>query len=322
MLQSIGKIIRLNTLSEDARNICMASLSSATHSQYNHHMKDFEEYCESVGVDNHLCISVTTGVEFLTSLFNKNRSYSTINAARSALSQHVVLTDSPNVDFGKHALVAKFMKGVFKLNPPTSRYKSTWDVSIVLDKLGKIANNSCSLKELSMKCTMLTALATGQRVQTLNALSLDELIKDNNRFVFNINKILKTTRPGDNNCVEICRFAEDSTICPYTTLEVYIDRTSRLRGHRSRLFLSFVKPHNPVSNQSMSRWLSETLKFAGINELFKAHSTRAAASSKAALHTDINTVLNTVGWKSESTFAKFYRKPIVGNSFVNAVFAK
>lgn len=112
MLQSVGKIIRLSTLSKEAENICRASLAESTQSQYNQHMRDFINYCQRVGIHDHLCVHATTGVEHLTTLFKKGLSYGTINSARSALSQHVALLDNPNMDLGIHPLVNKFMKGL------------------------------------------------------------------------------------------------------------------------------------------------------------------------------------------------------------------
>ena len=45
---------------------------------------------------------------------------------------------------------------------------------------------------------------------------------------------------------------------------------------------------------------------------FKPHSTRAASSSAASnASVSLEDILHTAGWSSESTFAKFYNKPIV-----------
>ena len=48
----------------------------------------------------------------------------------------------------------------------------------------------------------------------------------------------------------------------------------------------------------------------------KPHSTRAASNASVSL----DDILHTVGWSSESTFAKFYNKPIVKeNTFADKV---
>ena len=47
---------------------------------------------------------------------------------------------------------------------------------------------------------------------------------------------------------------------------------------------SSIRPHNAVVSCTISGWLKKTLKKAGINtDLFKAHSTRSARSSKASV---------------------------------------
>ena len=66
------------------------------------------------------------------------------------------------------------------------------------------------------------------------------------------------------------------------------------------------------------------MKAAGIDTtVFKPHSTRGAATSaaKAAnVPRGIQELMNTAGWRSESTFAKFYDRPIRSdNNFAEAV---
>ena len=54
---------------------------------------------------------------------------------------------------------------------------------------------------------------------------------------------------------------------------------------------------------------------------YKAHSTRAVATSQAAeIGVGVNTIMQSAGWKSQSTFAQFYKRPIKHNdTFSNAV---
>ena len=50
---------------------------------------------------------------------------------------------------------------------------------------------------------------------------------------------------------------------------------------------------------------------AGIDtELFSAHSTRCASTSKAIASVSTDVILATAGWTEESTFRKFYNKPV------------
>ena len=69
-------------------------------------------------------------------------------------------------------------------------------------------------------------------------------------------------------------------------------------------------------------WIKQTMKAAEIDTtVFKPHSTRGAATSAAkAANVPIQEIMNTAGWRSDSTFAKFYDRPIRSdNNFAEAV---
>jgi site-specific recombinase XerD len=301
-------------------DICLAGLANSTHKQYDYHLLAFKSFCSSRGLHDHLSVSLSTGIEFLTKLYKEGKSYSTINSARSALSQFIHLSDcSTDTDFGKHTVTTKFMRGVFKLRPPVAKYNNTWDVKIVLDLLRKWDNTTVSLKHLSLKCVTLLALALGQRVQTLSALDISSMNTSVNEVVFSLKRVLKTSKPGFQQPITIFRFTDDPMICPLLCLETYLTQTKDLRKSSS-LFISFQRPHAAVTAQTLSRWIYNVLQECGISPQFKAHSTRGASTSKAALHLDTNSILRTVGWRCESTFARFYNRPInTDDSFSNVV---
>ena len=87
----------------------------------------------------------------------------------------------------------------------------------------------------------------------------------------------------------------------------------------SQLLLSYVKPHSPVSRDTISRWVKFVLQSSGIDvNIFKPHSTRSASTSKAKLSdVPLADILDKAGWKSESTLAKFYDQKIVEDTFAN-----
>ena len=84
----------------------LASLSNSTSNQYDSHLKSFISYCKENKVGDHFNITVKLGVEYLTSLFKANKSYSTIHSARSALSHFVCVKSDHKDDFGKHPLTS------------------------------------------------------------------------------------------------------------------------------------------------------------------------------------------------------------------------
>ena len=89
------------------------------------------------------------------------------------------------------------------------------------------------------------------------------------------------------------KFGSDLNLCPVVTLEEYISKTRSLRKECSQLFISFIRPHGPVTSSTIARWLKEVLRNAGIDtEIFKAHSVRGASTSMAArLGVTVETIL-------------------------------
>ena len=72
---------------------------------------------------------------FLHSLYRKGMSYSSLNTARSAVSNHDLGQNPNHVSIGKHFLVSKYLKGVFHEIKPVPKYRSIWSVDPVLDYL-------------------------------------------------------------------------------------------------------------------------------------------------------------------------------------------
>ena len=101
----------------------------------------------------------------------------------------------------------------------------------------------------------------------------------------------------------IPRYTSDEEIRPLSCLEVYIERTQELRQDNI-LFISTVKPHNPVGAQTMSRWTKTILEWADIDvTLFKPHSTRHAAAFQPSI--PLENILKKAGWSSAKTFRRF-----------------
>ena len=59
--------------------------------------------------------------------------------------------------------------------PSLPRYASVWDVNIVLKYLKQISNDEMSLKDITLKLTMLPAVLTGQRCQTIHLLDISNI---------------------------------------------------------------------------------------------------------------------------------------------------
>ena len=75
--------------------------------------------------------------------------------------------------------------------------------------------------------------------------------------------------------------------------------------------MSCVKPHKSVSSKTLSRWVQETLKEAGVDtSLWDPHSVRAAASAHLrANNMDAVALCKRADWSlTTDTYNRFYKK--------------
>lgn len=261
-------------------------------------------------------------LQFLTDLFNQGLSYSTINTARSALSTIVMIDGEKS--FGSNHVVTRFMKGVFETRKPKPKYDKIWDVSVVLKHLSSLyPNETLPLKDLTYKALMLILLVSSQRGQSIHLLDLQHVTMEEDNYSFDLAEHIKTSTPrSPHTKIDISVYEPDSTICPLACLKAYINKTKNLRNSETQLFISYVRPHKPVSRDTVSRWTKETLRICGIDtNVFTAHSTRSASVSKAnEKDVPIHEIMANAGWKSAETFRKYYNKPVVqGNRLTAAI---
>lgn len=321
-MSPVWQSIRDRGISEAAAKLIMASWRDGTTKQYSTgtYITKWQKFCNQRHI-SHIQPSVMPVLDFLTLLYKQGLTYSAINTTRSALSSYITLETGTCV--GKHSLVSRLMKGIFQEKPPRPKYTEIWDVSIVLSYLQSLSPvDKFSLKELTLKLVVLILLVSGQRGQTVHLLSIDHMVSMNSCYTFQIVAHLKQSTPGVKNPLVELRPFEDKTLCVVTTLKEYLTRTQSLQGSESQLFISYNRPFRRVSRETISPWAKLVLTDTGIDtSRFKPHSTRAASTSAASnASVSLDDILHTAGWSSESTFAKFYNKPIVKeNTFADKV---
>ena len=96
-----------------------------------------------------------------------------------------------------------------------------------------------------------------------------------------------------------------------TVLKQYLHLTETLSRNHTKLLVSFVKLHKPVSKDTFSKWLKMGLTAAGMDV------TIFTRTGLMWLHpvllnglVPMATILKTAGWSKKSTFARYYNKPI------------
>ncbi len=259
--------------------------------------------------------SVRRVLEFLQGLFTKGLSYSALNTARSAISNldvNAILVGNVK-PVGQHPLVCRYLRGIFNQVKPVPKYSTIWPVDKVLHYLKSLFPlEQLPMKDLTFKLVMLIALTTGQRCQTLTLLDVSDgnMQKDKDCYNFMLTDHVKQDRPGKVfGNLHLYKYLTPE-LCVYTTLQQYLTITSTLRVS-TKLLLSYIRPFNAVTSSTIARWIKAVLLQAGIDTLtFSAHSTRSAATSKAAASVPIDAILKTVGWTRECTFRKYYNKSV------------
>ena len=160
-------------ISSSASDIIMQSWRTSTRVQYSSYIRKLLEYCRKWQI-NPISPPVESGLNFLAELYHKGLSYSVLNTARSALASVIVLEG--NQSFGNHPLVSRFLKGTFTTRPALPKYKEVWDVNTVLEHLKTLhPAGTLPLKLLSLKIVMLMAILSGQRCQTIHAITTKDM---------------------------------------------------------------------------------------------------------------------------------------------------
>ena len=128
-------------------------------------------------------------------LHEKGLKYSTLNTARSAIS--AVVLPSNNHTIGTHPLVSRFIRGIYKCNPPTPRYQTTWNVQTVLTYLSsRDSVEKLDLKSLTLKLLMLIALLSAQRGQSIHMLDTACMKVTVSSYEFSLTEHVKQSRPN------------------------------------------------------------------------------------------------------------------------------
>ena len=285
-------------VSGEPLNTILESWRSGTRKQYRTYVSAWVKFCSDNSASP-MNPTLQQVLEFF-SLQSKTVGYSAVATARSALSSFLKID---GIKVGDHPLVSRFMTGLFNQKPALPRYTETWNPQIVLNHLKTYpTTGTLSLKQLTQKLVMLMALLSAQRTQTLQKLSLEDMSATPGKYTFHMSSLLKQTRAkgGQNRHllpINFTSYNADKRLCVVELLSAYIERTAPLRGNTKQLLVCYAKPHGPASKDTISRWIRQTMKDAGINtSVFKPHSTRGAATSAAkAANVPIHEIMNTAG---------------------------
>lgn len=313
-------------------------IRGSTKQVYNRRWATFSSWCTERGY-NPRSASVSQICAFLQCQLNNGAAYGSLAVFRSAISKfHEGLNGKP---VGQNVHICRFLKGAFNIRPPNKSLLPSWDLSVVLEGLGKppfAPSKSISMKYLTLKSAFLVAITSGRRCSEIQALG-----RNPPYIRFEAGGVRLRTVPGflPKTATPI-HLGQDivvpefscKEICPRRTLKIYIKRTTEfVSDEENHLFVTFGGKEKgvSVSKRTVSGWLVKTIQEThelGNKDVgkVKAHSTRAMAASMAMYNrASFLDILKAADWRSGSTFARHYkldlwrnREGLVGKAILQA----
>ena len=89
-------------------------------------------------------------------------------------------------------------------------------------------------------------------------------------------------------------------------------------------FITYARPHKPVSSRELTRWVSDILQKVGIHtKTFKIHNLHSASTLNAfSGGFSLPEIAKAAGWANVKTFGEFYNKPLIENNLGNLLLTK
>ncbi|KAK3093023.1 hypothetical protein FSP39_010166 [Pinctada imbricata] len=320
-LEVIGGRYESIGLSENVRSLILGSCRNGTNRAYQSAWSKWVGWCRERQITP-FSASLSQFLEYLSWLCENNFEYRTINVHRSAIS--TVLTHVDGTPMGQHFLTSKLMKGIYNKIPPKPKYQQIWDLDKVLSYLNSLeTNDKLHIKVLSKKLAFLLAVVSPKRVSEISRLNTEFMKYSDTGVIFELPGLSKTQSSSKPKQVKYDAYPENPQLCVVSCIKTYCARTESKRdnSNRGHLLIMNRKPYASISAQTVSHWIRDIMGLAGIDtSKFKAHSARAASTSKASnAGVPIEEILSMADWSSQSTFVKFYRKVVTPHSYGKSV---
>ena len=177
--------------------------------------------------------------------------------------------------------------------------------------LGK--NRTLSLKATSMMLVTLFALICPERISALASLDLRHCSVLPEGVSFKLTVPRKTGSLDKPAEAFFARFDQDRKLCPAECFRYYLKLSRNVRpvipsSFPDKLFISFIRPHKPVTSTTLGRWLRIFMSAAGIHRL-----------TLCVVHLQQQRPMHLSRWSSASTFRTFYYKPLFNLDFASRV---
>ena len=140
-------------------------------------------------------------------------------------------------------LISKILRSVFNRRPALPRNNVTWDADVVLNFLKTWAPaKRLSLRQLTLKVTVLLLLLSGQRGQTIWLLDTSNITPSKNEVRWRIGDLIKTSNPKNHvDELVFAAYPPDQRLCVVMYVKAYLNRTALLRKKETGFLISFKK---------------------------------------------------------------------------------
>ena len=296
-------------LPEAAWTTLLASWSPSTAKTYEGVVKRWLTYTVAHGI-HPIVPTIMEAVNFLTEYFNTGVGHSSMNTTRSCLSSFIVIDGTP---LGEIPVIARFIKGTRRVRPPGGKVTHVWNPLTMLHHLQEWGPTAeLTLQQLTRRTMLLFLLATGQRLQALHLMKRTDFQWEADSLKIKYTDRLKTNDPIDSPLVLLFKYHEEETLCVFSHIKAYLanDDTAPAAPY---VFSTVRLPTSRATSATISRQVKATLASAGIHD-FTAYTARHAATSAASrANVPLNTILQSASWVRESTFSRFYNRPLLEN---------
>ena len=311
--------------SEQVANLVARGRRESTLKVYTSRVRPFIKWCEH----RQICPSsapVTDIAEFLKLKFDEGLQASTVRGYLSAI--HAIHLGYENGSSITDSRPLKLLiEGMSNKRPRVRNIWPSWDLPRVLEYLGGPPFEplqSASLRDLTLKTIFLIAIASGRRCSELHALAIDSFLvfsQDGVTMYFRPSFLAKNERSNFKASPLFLPFITKSKKrskrlnCPVRALRWYLDRTKTVRGQIQQLFVTTKSPYKAAAKSTLAGWIVDAIAKSGAvsspSSAPRAHSVRAYSASWAfAKGLSVKEIMNTVSWRTDTTFTKIYLRDL------------
>jgi site-specific recombinase XerD len=281
-------------------NTIEAALAPNTNRAYLTTFKCFLRFISNVGRD----MDTTTVVDvlsFLQEYVDKKRAASTIRQLHAALLHFFTLYQRQAII--QSPIITLFVQGAQRLAPQTEQPQFVWDPEVPLQYLLHLPFPT-SIRSAGQEALLLLLLATGIRVSDAHRLSR-KMSKSGEVWIIPFLEHRKTGRSPP----QLVKPYSTARLCPARALQRYLAIANPVRAPEQP-FLFVSSKGVRASIDTLRKWVIDLLADAGIKA--PAGSCRSASTSSAvARNMDIDQVLKSAGWATESTFRRYYHRALL-----------